>query len=408
MRRRPVVFALARPLPALALVLTALAAGCGTDADGAAGRDAVPDVAAVAVTTAAAIEQPIRRFVGVTGTLTAEEQAEVAAEIAGRIVATPVERGSRVGAGAELVRIADADVRAQVQEAEANAAQIEARLGLSGGGSFQIDRVPEVASARTATDLAEAEFDRTAMLLERKLVPQAEFDRTRTQLEAARRQYDIARNTSEQLYQSLLAAQARTARARKALDDTVVRAPFDGLVEQRLVSIGDYVTPGTKVASVIRTSNLRVELTVPGQYLAEVKTGGAVTLEVDAYPGQVFTGLIRYVAPALRAESRALIVEAVVPNETGQLKPGLFATAKIEQTSEEPAVLVPATAVRSVSGAARVYVVESDGVAQERLVTTGQAVGDLIEITSGLAAGDTVATSNVTQLTDGAPVTRGR
>jgi RND family efflux transporter MFP subunit len=389
------------PSPGLLLALAALAAGCGANADAPAPSTAGAETAAVTAATAVAVERPITRFVGVTGTLTAEEQAEVAAEIAGRVVATPVERGSRVRAGAELIRISDVEVRAQAQEAEANAGQIEARLGLAEGGEFVIDRVPEVANARAAYDLAQADFDRAKMLLERKLLPQADFERSRTQAEAARRQLDIARNTAEQQYQSLLAARARMTLARKALTDTVVRAPFDGLVEERLVSAGDYVTRGTKVASVIRINPLRVELTVPGQYLSEVAAGRAVTLEVDAFRGQTFTGRVRYVSPAVRADSRSLVVEAVVPNETGQLKPGLFATARIEQASDTPAVLVPATAVRTISGTARVYVVTADRTAEERIVTTGQTVGDLVEITTGLEAGETVATSNVTQLVDG-------
>ena len=167
--------------------------------------------------------------------------------------------------------------------------------------------------------------------------------------------------------------------AQKAVTDTVVRAPFDGLVEQRLVSVGDYVTRGTKVASVIRINPLRVELTVPGQYLSEVAAGRAVTLEVDAFRGKTFTGRIRYVSPVLRTDTRALVVEAVVPNESGQLKPGLFATAKIEQASETRAVLVPAAAITNVTGAARVYLIKGDHTAEERLVTTGQMVDELIQ-----------------------------
>ena len=93
-----------------------------------------------------------------------------------------------------------------------------------------------------------------------------------------------------------------------------------------------------------------------------------------------------------------------MPNDSDQLKPGLFATAKIEQASETPAVLVPASALINVTGAARVYLIKADDTAEERLVTTGQVLGDLVEITSGLKAGDTVATSNVAQLTDGARV----
>jgi RND family efflux transporter MFP subunit len=319
-----------------------------------------------------------------------------------------VERGTSVSAGTELVRIADAEVRAQAQEAEANVAQIEARLGLSEGGQFLIDRVPEVANAQAAADLAQADFTRAQMLLERKLLPQADFDRNRTQMEAARRQYDIARNTAEQQYQSLLAARARMMLARKALTDTVVRAPFDGLVEQRHVSVGDYVSRGTRVASIIRINPLRVELTVPGQYLSVVAAGRSVRLEVDAFRGQTFTGRIRYVSPALRADSRALVVEAVVPNDTGQLKPGLFATARIEQQVEAPAVLVPTGAIRVISDTARVFVIKANHTAEERLVTTGQTVGDMVEIATGLKAGETVATRNVAQLRDGISVAEGK
>lgn len=392
------------------LALTVLTVGCGANAgvDGPADAKSATEVTAIAVATAAAVERPITRFVAVTGTLTAEEQAEVAAEVSGRVVATPVERGSRVSDGSELVRITDVEVRAQAQEAEANTGQIEARLGLTDGGRFEIDRVPEVANAKAAYDLAQADFERAKMLLDRKLLPQADFDRSRTQSEAARRQYDIARNSAEQQYQSLLAARARMTLAQKALTDTVVRAPFDGLVEQRLVSVGDYVTRGTKVASVIRINPLRVELTVPGQYLSEVAAGRAVTLEVDAFRGRTFTGRIRYVSPVLRTDTRALVVEAVVPNDSGELKPGLFATAKIEQASETPAVLIPATALINVTGAARVYVIKGDHTAEERLVTTGQMVGESIEITSGLQAGETVATSSLAQLTDGARVAEKR
>jgi RND family efflux transporter MFP subunit len=357
------------------------------------------------VTTAVAVERPVSRYIAVTGTLAAQEQADVAAEIAGRIVATPVERGTRVKAGTTLVEIAESEVRAQADEAGANTAQLEARLGLAGGGTFDIDRVPEVANAHASAELAQLDFDRARMLLERKLLPQADFDRSRAQADAAMRQYDIARNSAEQQYQALVGARARMMMARKALADAVVRAPFEGIVDERLVSVGDYVVRGTKVASVMRTTPLRVELTVPGQHLSSIAVGRSVSLQVDAYPGRTFTGQIRYVSPAVRADSRALIIEAVVPNDSGELKPGLFATARIEQATQTPAVLVPLGAVRTDTSVARVFVVSQTGTAEERIVTTGQTVGDLIEITSGVTAGDTVASSNVATLADGMRLT---
>ena len=381
-------------------LLAALATGCGTTTveSKAAG---VP--AALTVTAVPAVERPISRFLKVTGTLAAEEEAEVAAEIQGRVIATPVERGTRVAEGADLIRIAATEAEAQAAEAEANAAQIEGRLGLRGGTEFDIERVPEVANARATLTLAQGDFDRARMLFEKKLLSQAEYDQRSAQAEVTRRQYDIARNSAIQQYQALLAARARVSLARKALADTVVRAPFTGVVGERLVSVGDYVTRGTKVASVMRTHPLRVELTVPQQFSADMAVGRAVSLEVDSVPGKRFAGKVRYVSPALQADSRTLLVEAVVPNEDGSLRPGSFATAQIEQAASSQAVLVPGVAVRAVAGTSRVYVVSGDR-AEERLVTVGQQVGDLVEITSGLKAGDVVATSNVAQLADGTRV----
>ncbi len=377
-----------------------LAAGCSAT-DGNSAVAAAP--APIEITTSSAIERPVTRFISVSGTLTAEEEADVAAEVAGRVIATPVERGTRVAANADLVRIAATETAAQAQEAEANAAQIEARLAMAGGAAFDIERVPEVANARAAAGQARADFDRTQMLMERKLVSQSEFEQRKMQGDAAQRQYDVARNSAEQQYQSLLAARARVTIARKALADTAVRSPFAGVVAQRFVSIGDYVVRGTKVAVVMRTNPLRVELTVPEQYISAVAVGRPVTFAVDSYPGEMFTGRVRYVSPALSVDSRALIVEAMVPNETGALKPGFFVTARIEQVAGPMGVVVPAAAVRTNAGTARVFVVAGDHV-EERIVTVGQSVGDLVEIPSGLKAGDIVATTKVTQLTDGVPV----
>jgi multidrug efflux pump subunit AcrA (membrane-fusion protein) len=109
------------------------------------------------------------------------------------------------------------------------------------------------------------------------------------------------------------------------------------------------------------------------------------------------------VSPSVTAETRALTIEAVVPNSGDRLKPGFFATAEIEQASMQPGVIVPATAVHTVSGTARVFVVAADR-AEERIVTTGQPLGDRVEITSGLTAGERVVATGVAALTDGVRV----
>ena len=387
-----------RLIPFALLVVSLATTGCRADATGEGAPAAEAAAISVSVVTAAAT--PIARFIRVSGTLTAQESAEVAAEIAGRIVATPVERGSRVAASGDLVRIVATEVEAQAREAQANAAQIEARLGIAGGTAFDVARVPEVANANAARGLARTEFARAQTLHQGKLISQAEFEQKSAQRESAERQYDVAVNGAEQQYQSLMAARARVTVAQKALADTVVRAPFAGVVGERFVSVGDYVTRGTKVASVMRVNPLRVELTVPEQYVSAVETGRPVTFEVDAYAGETFTGHVRFVSPSVNADTRALMIEAMVPNGTGRLKPGLFATARIEEAAPRPGILVPATAVRTVAGTARVFVVQGDRI-EERVVMTGQVVGPRVEIADGLKDGERIVATGVDQLVDG-------
>lgn len=394
---------MSRPLVHLCLAASLVAALAACSTGNATRKAPPPEAAAVTTSPAEAVEQPIARFIRATGTLTAEEEADVAAETAGRVVSAPVERGSPVTTGAELVRLSSAETTAQLQEAEANAAQIAARLGLSGAGDLDVEKVPEVQNAKAAFALAQGEFARITSLLEQRVVSQSEFDQRRTQSEAARQNYEAARNAALQQYQSLQAARARVALARKALADTVVRAPFRGVVAQRLVSTGDYVTKGMKVAVVVRVNPLRVQLTVPEQSVASVAVGQPVSFAVDAYADRRFDGRVRYVSPALQADQRALVVEAEVPNPDGALKPGLFATARIELAARTPGVLVPAASVLTSAGTSRVYVVSGDR-AEERIVTTGEMVDGLVEITTGLKAGERVATKNVAQLADGVKV----
>jgi RND family efflux transporter MFP subunit len=393
-------------VPAVVVLLAAAsgAAACSSRTSAeeapAAVSPSVSDLATVAVESRA-----IDRFIRVTGSLTADEQAEVSAETGGRIVGTPVERGTRVAQGDVLVRISPAEAAAQLQEAEANAEQIEARLGLKPGDTFDPKTVPDVMNAKASVEFAEAEFGRIRSLLEQRVVSQSEFDQRRTQVEAARQQYLVAQNSAEQSYRSLQAARARMSLARKAVADTAVRAPFSGIVAERLVSVGDYVTRGTRVATVVRIDPMRVELTIPEQAVSLVKPGQSVKLTVDAYPNEVFEARIRFVSPSLRADQRALTVEAVATNADGRLKPGLFATASIQQPQSAPALLVPAKAVETVSGTSRVYVVEDERVI-ERIVTLGERVGDRVELTSGASAGETVAAEPNGRLTDGMKVQR--
>jgi RND family efflux transporter MFP subunit len=384
----------------LVAALAGSAASCGGNGT-TVQAEAKPEPVAVDITQVES--RTIDRYLRVTGSLIADEQAEVSAEAPGRVIAAPIERGTHVGQGAVLARISPTETSAQLLEAEANAAQIEARLGLSSGQPFDPKRVPDVMNAKASLDLAVAEFARIKSLLDQKVVSQSEYDQRRAQVDAAQQQFQVAQNVAEQSYRSLQAARARIDLARKAVSDTTIRAPFAGLVAERLVSVGDYVTRGAHVATVVRVDPMRVELTVPEQAISLIKDGQPVQIAVDAYPGETFAAKMRYVSPSLRTDQRALTVEAVAPNRDGRLKPGLFATASIQQPAAAPALLVPGTAIETTAGTSRVYVIKGNKV-EERIVTLGEPIGQQIEVTSGLAKGETVAVAPKGHLSDGLEV----
>lgn len=389
---------------AAALLAALVAAACGrTEARNDAATRAV---STVAVTAVPARQEALPATVELTGTLTADARADVAAEVDGRVARVAVERGTPVTAGDALAELAREDALNQLREAEALEAQTAARLGLAAGGPFEPGDTPEARRARVVAERAEADYQRFARLVEHGAVSRSEHDLRRAEAAAARAQLEETLNQVRQLHRALEAQRVRVAMAKKALGDTVIRAPWAGVVAERHVAAGDYVKRGGRVATLVRVDPLRIELAVPESAVAAVRPGQSVAFAVQTHPGRVFQGTIAYVGPALRADSRALVVEALVPNGRGALQPGLFATARVELPRATPSVLVPAAALRSEAGVWRLYVVR-EGRAELRLVQVGREVGGALEVVRGVAPGERVVTGPLDRLADGAPVTDG-
>lgn len=252
---------------------------------------------------------------------------------------------------------------------------------------------------------AEADHERYAKLVAGGMVSRSEYELRRADALTARAQYDAEINTARQLYQTLQAQRARVSMARKAAHDAEVRAPWDGLIAEKHVQPGQYVQRGARIATLVRVDPLRVELAVPETGVAAIRRGQKVAFHVQAYPDRPFEGSIAYVGPSLRTDSRALVVEALVPNRDGRLAPGLFATARIELPSVRPSVLVPAAAVRTEAGVSTAFVVKNER-AELRLVQLGRELpGGFVEIERGIVAGEKVVAKPVPQLGDGVFVT---
>jgi membrane fusion protein (multidrug efflux system) len=386
----------------LAPLALLLLAGCGnTEAKPAAkAEDATKPIV---VSVRPAQERPLPTTLDVTGTLMADAQTDIPSEIEQRVVEISVERGQHVTAGQVVARMDDRDAQNQLREAEAAEAQIRERLGLVNGTTFDALKTPEVQQARATMDRAEADYKRFVQLLDEGAVSRAEHDLRRADYLASKAQYETTVNQTRQLYQSLLAQKIRVAIARKAVEDTTIRAPFSGVIAEKAVNVGRYTKKGDRVATIVRIDPLRIELAIPEGAVAAVRKGQRVSFAVQSYPDRKFEGTIAYVGPAVRAESRALVVEAIVPNPKALLQPGLFATAHIELPAAQPSVMVPAAAVRNEGGVFKLFVAKSDR-AEARIVQVGREAGGSVEILRGVQKGERVVMRPADGLADGSPI----
>ena len=386
----------------LAPLALLLLASCGnTEAKPAAkAEDATKPIV---VSVRPAQERPLPTTLDVTGTLMADAQTDIPSEIEQRVVEISVERGQHVTAGQVVARMDDRDAQNQLREAEAAEAQIRERLGLVNGTTFDALKTPEVQQARATMERAEADHKRFVQLLDEGAVSRAEHDLRRADYLAAKAQYETTVNQMRQLYQSLLAQKVRVAMGRKAVEDTIIRAPFSGIIAEKAGNVGRYTKKGDRIATIVRIDPLRIELTIPEGAVAAVRKGQRVSFAVQSYPDRQFEGTIAYVGPAVRAESRALVVEAIVPNPKALLQPGLFATAHIDLPAARPSVMVPAAAVKNDAGVFKLFVAKNDRV-EARIVQVGRETGGSVEILRGLQTGEHIVSRQVDGLADGSVI----
>jgi membrane fusion protein (multidrug efflux system) len=287
----------------------------------------------------------------------------VAADSNGKVLQVLVERGQAVVRGQVI-----ATLDARSASLSATAAQAQSKL------------------AESQLEQARRECDRVKHLLETGAISQADFDR------------QTAMCTAQQW--SAAAAAAQQESATKLLGDTRIRAPFDGVIGERMVNVGQHVEPSTRIASIYQPNPLRLTLTVPESDLAYVKEGLPVTFTVAAFGDAQFSGNVKFISPNVRESSRDLVVEAIVPNSDGRLRPGMFALAR-PRLGEESRPVVPSAAIARDDTETRVFVVGVDKVVQERLVQLGEPLGDEVAVLSGVSAGDDVVLHPGADVRDG-------
>ncbi len=409
-----------------------LESGCGSkQPPPPSGASAGPKV--VAVSTAPADVRQVSAGFAETGSFVADESSDIAPAVAGRVIATPVNVGDFVKRGDVICELDHRDAqlkldqtRAQLDEATATVRQAQSRIGLNANRTFDPNVVPEVAAAKAGYEsaqaqarLAAADAKRYENLVKTGDVSRSAFEKARTQQEtadaqanAAKQQYEAAVNAARQSYgavetsqASLESMRAQLAQAEKGVSDTTIRAPFDGYISARPVAAGEHVALTDKIATIVRIGSMKLQLQTPEQRSSRAGVGMTVVARVSAFGDRDFLGKVSAINPAVDPNSRAFILEARFDNPKAELRPGMFATARVLLPGKEDAVFVPRAAVihDRTTDANQVFVIDNN-VARLHVVLTGETDGGAVRILSGLTGKEIVAVNRQSDLFDGSPV----
>ncbi len=303
-----------------------------------------------------------------SGSLAPLSSATIKSKVSGVVQATTVQEGMAVSAGQVLARIDQADLRARLQQQQAQLDEAQARLAM-----------------------ATKNEGNSGALLAQKYISQNAYDSTQNSVELARA--------------SVKSAQAMVAIARIALEDGVIRAPIAGVISKRHVQAGEKLAPDMPVFSIVNLSELTLEAQVPASEIPRVRVGQDVRFRVDGYQQREFTGKVARINPSTEAGSRALLVYIAVRNDDAALRAGMFAKGAIVTDRAEVAPVVPLAALRDDNGRQVVYRI-SGGKVVAQAVTLGLRNDDegTAQVLAGLEDGARVIISKLPAVKPGAQV----
>lgn len=320
-------------------------------APGKPGAGGPPGGFAVAVETANVAASNFVDEANAVGTLKSNESVVLRPETAGRVAAINFKDGAVVAKGTVLLSLDAAIQEAELQQAKANLA------------------------------LADANFRRNEELLGKKFISQQALDNVAATLKIQ---------------------QAAVQLAEAKVGKTRIRAPFNGVVGLRNVSVGDYVKEGQDLVNVEEVGTLKVDFRLPEAYLGRLAKGQVVEVASDALPGQAFKAVLDAVDPLVDQNGRAISCRARLDNPEGKLRPGMFVRTRVVFGERKDVLMIPEQAL--VSGAAPMVFKVADGKAVAAKVRVGVRRPGQVEVVEGLAAGDMVVTAGQLKLKDGAPV----
>ncbi len=320
---------------------------------------------------------PISEYLTVVGNLIGDATVAVVPKTAGRLDAVYVRLGDRVTIGQRLGRIEDREIVEQVKQAEA---------------AFEVGSAT-IRQREADLKFAQTNLERSRSLFERQLLPRQSLDDAEARAQAAVAQLDLAR---AQLSQN----KARLEELRVILGNTVIASPVDGFIARRAADPGAYASPNAPIVDVVDIGRVHLVAAVVEKDLRRLREGQDARVEVDAFPGEAFTGRIARVAPVLDPATRTAQIEVEIPNPGFRLKPGMYARVSVT-TSERPwALVVPRNAVVDLEGKRGVFLA-SEQVATFREIEVGIEDAQQVEVLAGVTEADAIVTTGAAALRDG-------
>lgn len=370
-----------------------------------------------------------RTALTVSGYVVAHHKIEVGSKVMGRVQWIGVEKGDKVKKGQVLVRLEDSEFRAQVNQARANLAAAEARLDQLRAGSRPQEKLRDraaVIQAEANLKNAQAEYERIERLYDAGVAPKADLDRITAQRDSAKALLEAARQSSNltDLGPRVEEVRAAAAEARQMkasldyaltqLDSTEIRAPVSGTVLQRIVEIGEMVTPSafgesgarTSVVALADLNDLQVEIDISQTDFARLKMGQRAEIIPESFPNLRYSGFIAEIAPEADRAKATVQVKVKVENPDEQLRPEMnarvnfFADPGPEGAQTADQVMVPKAAVVRKDASTFVFVIRGSRAAM-RTIRLGDEAGDFYYVLDGLSGGETVVTDGADRLRDG-------
>ncbi|MGH0038522.1 MAG: efflux RND transporter periplasmic adaptor subunit [Myxococcota bacterium] len=345
---------------ALVALLAFALAGCSEG-------ETPPEVSAPPVMVVRAEARDLVERIEATGQLLAKAEAQVAAQVRGEVTHVAVDEGGAAERGAVILEIDPERRQLEADDAGARLVQAQAEL-----------------------DEAAREAARIEKLHARGAASQSQLDEARTALRLARSR--------------TVAAEAQLGLARRAVRDSSVAAPFEGLIARRYVNVGEFVSAGQKLFDLVALDPIEVEFHLPEADSARVAVGNEVSVRVAPYPDESFEAKVSVVSPTIDEATRTLRVKAIVPNADGRLRPGLFARADLGVAHREAVVMIPEEALLQRADGAVVFRLVGEERVERLNVETGTYSDGWVEIRGGVSADDWIVVRGQTELVDGSAV----